>query len=110
MKELLLFPPLPVTCARTTFPSSACSPIMFASTLSPYGGKRNLPSLSKRSWSCSTKNCQPFGRRHAIPNRRTIGGSYHLIGTYDASLSHNGESLIVYGDERPAQLKRRLIW
>src|SRR5579864_1458580 len=105
MKELLLFPPQPVTCAQTTFPSSACSPIMFASTLSPYGRKRNLRSFSKRSSTCSTKNCQPFERRPVIRNGITIGNSYQLIGTYDASLSHRSESLVVYGDEKPAQPK-----
>src|SRR5260370_4925238 len=60
---------------------------------------RNLRSLSKRSSSCSTKNYQRFERRHVIRDRITIGGSYHLIGTYEASLSGSGESPVVYGDK-----------
>src|SRR6185295_12864079 len=99
MKELLLFPPQPITCGRTTSPSFACSPTPFASTLSPCGRRRNLRSLSKRSSSCWTKNYQRFEKRHVTRDRITIGGSYQLIGTYEASLSDNGESLVVYGDK-----------
>ena len=64
--DVPLFLHPPAICARTTSPSSGCSPTTCALTLWLPGGKKNLRSHSSYSSNYSMKNCQRSSRRCVI--------------------------------------------